>query len=215
MAARFDADVIVMGTGASSEPFHFGDNPDDDVALPEADYSLRYLQEFYDDLAGFSALKQALGDPDSTSFRQHQQRLLERIVLDRTSQNTIEEIENASQIFLEREIERIVLVSSPSHIVRCLRDATDLYSRRPEFAGFSSSLLASPSVTCYEGSTPGDVVVIEPPHRPDRHVLPTHRRIQRMLDLQRMAPDDLVHLIEDFDQLLQRYEHRFYRSGQD
>ena len=94
-----------------------------------------------------------------------------------------------------------------------LRDAAAIFAAEPRFRSFQQHLLASPSVTCYEGSLPGDVVVVEPPHRPDRHVLPTHRRIQRMLDLQRMSESELVALIEDFDQLLQRYEHRMNLDG--
>ncbi len=212
VAARFDAAVIVMGTGASSEPFHFGDDPDDEVPLPEAEYSFRYLQEFFSDLGGFAALHEALGTANSARFAASRESLLGRVQLDLKSQNTLEEIENASNIFLQHQVEQVILVSSPSHIVRCLRDAADLYSRDSRFAAFRSNLLAVPSVTCYEGSTPADVVVIEPPHRPDRHVLPTHRRIQRMLELQRMSEADLVALIEDFDQLLQRYEHRYFQQ---
>lgn len=211
IAHQFDAAAIVMGTGASREPFHFGEDPDDDVELPEAEYSLRYLKEFFSDAAEFESVQKQLGPSDSADFNKARDMLLSRVVLDLESQNTAEEITNAADIFLEREVERIILVSSPSHVVRALRDATDLFARVSRFARYRNNVLASPSVTCYEGSTPADVVVIEPPHRPDRHVLPTHRRIQRMLDLQKMSGDELVSLIEDFDQLLQRYEHRFYR----
>ena len=155
--------------------------------------------------------QQQLGQADSPDFNKAREQLLSRVVLDLKSQNTVEEITNAADIFLEMDVERVILVSSPSHVVRALRDATDLFARNNRFARYQDNVLASPSVTCYEGSTPADVVVIEPPHRPDRHVLPTHRRIQRMLDLQKMSGDELVSLIEDFDQLLQRYEHRAYR----
>ncbi len=53
-------------------------------------------------------------------------------------------------------------------------------------------------------------VLVEPPHRPDRHVVPTHRRIQRMLTLQKLPYEDLVALIEEFDDLLQRYENKYF-----
>jgi hypothetical protein len=213
VAQRFDAEVVVMGTGASSEPFHFGNNPDDDLALPEAEYSLRYLQEFFSDVIEFRSAALQFGTTNSAEFVLAQARLLDRIVLDLNSRNTVEEICNAADIFLEREIEQIVLVSSPSHIVRALRDAAAIFARERRFARYRDNLLASPSITCYEGSTPDDVVVVEPPHRPDRQVLPTHRRLQRMLELQKMPHEDLVSLIEDFDQLLQRYEHRYYRNA--
>ncbi|MGI9519900.1 MAG: YdcF family protein, partial [Pirellulaceae bacterium] len=154
-----------------------------------------------------------LGPAETPEFAAVRHSLLNRIVLDIDSQNTIQEIENAAAIFLEHGIERVVLVSSPSHVVRCLRDAAALFAAQPRFHVFQHRIMAIPSITCYEGSTPGDVVVIEPPHRPDRHVLPTHRRIQRMLELQKMPNADVVSLIDDFDDLLQRYEHRFFGSG--
>lgn len=207
-ALQFDAELIVMGTGASKEAFHFGDAPDDETPLLEAEYSLKYLDMFWDSLPGFDCFAnvvQRLADPDAKQVRSS---VMDRIVLDLESQNTVEEITNAARICRQRNIERLVLVSSPSHIVRALRDAAAIFATDDELRCYQCQLLASPSVTCYEGSTPADVVVVEPPHRPDRQVLPTHRRIQRMLDLQQMPGEDLVSLIEDFDQLLQRYEHR-------
>jgi len=69
-----------------------------------------------------------------------------------------------------------------------------------------------PSITCYEGTDANDVVVVEPPHRPDRHVVPTHRRIQRMMMLQRLPQDQVTELIEEFDDLLQKYEDIYFSA---
>ncbi len=214
VAHELDAEIIVFGTGASGKPFQFGDDPEDELPLREAEYSLKYLQEYFDQLASFAPLHEKLGAVGSPEFELARGNLLRRIVLDVESQNTIQEIENAATIFLEHGMEEVVLVSSPSHVVRCLRDAAALFAEQPRFHGLRHRIMAVPSITCYEGSTPGDVVVIEPPHRPDRHVLPTHRRIQRMLELQQMPNAEVVSLIEDFDDLLQRYEHRFFGDGQ-
>ncbi len=212
-ARQFEAEVIVLGTGASRKAFQFGPETIDDRPLLECEYSMKYLQQYFDDLAQFDVIQQQLGAAGSESFEAAKQIILDQIVLDREAKNTEEEIENACELFLERGIRQVVLVSSPSHIVRCLRDAAGLFATDKRFAEYRSRLLAVTSVTCYEGSTPDDVVVIEPPHRPDRHVLPTHRRIQRMLDLQQICDNrELVSLIEDFDDLLQRYEHRAFCS---
>lgn len=213
VALQMHADLIVFGTGASRKEYQFGDEDEEDELL-EAEYSLRYLTDCFSQLANFPALQRVLGTPKIKAFAEKQKAVLSKIRVDLKSQNTREEIINASEIFLQEDVDVVVLVSSPSHVVRCLRDAADLYATEERFARFRCHLRAVPSVTCYEGSTPADVVVIEPPHRPDRHVLPTHRRIQRMLELQKMSNDELVSLIEDFDSLLQRYEHRFYGSSQ-
>ncbi len=216
-AWEMEADVIVFGTGASQKEFRLGNSPRSGETLLEAEYSMEYLRMHFDNLQRFAqwrpfvARKQAAGeDIGPEQWETLKADCLGRIVLDLQSQNTVEEIEHAATLFAQQGIDRIVLVSSPTHIVRCLRDATSLFAERTEFQRFSNHLLAVPSNTCYEGTSPSDVVVIEPPHRPDRHVVPTHRRIQRMLALQKLNQNDLVKLIEEFDDLLQRYEHRFF-----
>ena len=211
VAKQMAADVIVFGTGASEKAFRLGNDPAPGKKLLESEYSLEYLRQHFESLRQFSALRKGIpeltSDQDFDSFRQA---TLSKIVLDTTSRNTFEEIQAAAAIFLEHEVDRMVLVSSPSHIVRCLRDAATIFANDAALASLRSGLFACPSVTCYEGTLPEDVVVVEPPHRPDRHVVPTHRRIQRMMSLQRLNHDDLVKLIEEFDDLLQRYEHRCF-----
>ena len=213
VAVEHDALTIVFGTGASEKAFRLGDSDQKGKTLLEADYSLEYLRTHFESLAKFQVLVERfpnLGTPQGLA--EAKENLLSRIVVDTDSQNTVEEIRNAAEIFLEHDVDRVVLVSSPSHIVRCLRDATAIFHSEPKFARFANEIYACPSTTCYEGTQAGDVVVIEPPHRPDRHVVPTHRRIQRMLTLQKLNYEDLVSLIEEFDDLLQRYENRYFNS---
>lgn len=210
MAHQFDAEVVVFGTGASKKTFRLGRSEREGEVLSEAEYSLEYLKANFGTLRKFAVFEQLEDFADPSRFEATRERLLGRIVLDTQSQNTVEEIRNAGDRFAESGIEQVMLVSSPSHIVRCLRDASDIFPRHERYRGFCDRLHAVPSRTCYEGTTPADVVVIEPPHRPDRHVVPTHRRIQRMLELQKLGGDDLVNLIEEFDDLLQRYEHKYF-----
>ena len=213
VVAQSQADVVVFGTGASKKTFQFGDSSKNGNMLLEAEYSLEYLRMYFDKLSKFDALREFFEsrhcDSGSGTLSQFD---LQKIILDTESQNTIQEIYNAGVIFAESGVERVFLVSSPSHVVRCLRDASEIYGTDERFAGFRHNLRAVPSITCYEGTTAGDVVVVEPPHRPDRHVVPTHRRIQRMLALQRLDHEDLVQLIEEFDDLLQKYENRYFQS---
>ena len=222
VAHQFQADTIVFGTGASSKEFRLGrhangaksdDDSNADRKLLEAEYSLEYLRQYFDSLRSFDAFKESIPEVASEQgWAKFRESSLSRIVLDIESQNTIEEIKAAAEVFLAADIEQVILVSSPSHVVRCLRDATSIFASDQRLAGLQHRILASPSITCYEGTVPSDVVVVEPPHRPDRHVVPTHRRIQRMLTLQQLNHDDLVLLIEEFDDLLQRYEHRYFNE---
>ena len=211
VASQFDADVIVFGTGASSKIFQLGDSEQLGNVLTEAEYSLEYLRLYFQNLSRFESLTEQIaafqGNAQTQQFRDF---ILENIILDNESMNTEEEIANAGAIFADHEIEQVFLVSSPSHVVRCLRDASRIYGSDERFEPFRHNIRAVPSTTCYEGTGPGDVVVVEPPHRPDRHVVPTHRRIQRMLALQKLDHSDLVSLIEEFDDLLQKYENRYF-----
>ncbi len=211
VAEEHDASVVVFGTGASRKEFRFGDLTKDRPVLTEADFSLHYLRTHFHQLVQFTEIKQRVNWLcDDRQYSAKRQAFLDRIIADNVSLNTFEEICNAGKIFSEQQIDRVILVSSPSHIVRCLRDASAIYHSDSAFKRFRLNLFASPSITCYEGTSAADVVVVEPPHRPDRHVIPTHRRIQRMMTLQKLPQEQLVSLIEEFDDLLQKYEDIYF-----
>jgi len=215
IAHQMDAELLVFGTGASEKEFRLGQSGTAVRKLVESEYSMEYLRQYFDSLRQFEEIQRRVPQSaDAESWGAWRDELLSRVVLDTESQNTMGEIASAFELFQTRGIERVVLVSSPSHIVRCLRDAMDLLANDTRFQEYRFSIFACPSVTCYEGTVPADVVVVEPPHRPDRHVVPTHRRIQRMMTLQKLNNEDLVQLIEEFDDLLQRYEHKFFNEPQ-
>lgn len=209
IADLYDASVIVFGTGASSKEFRFAEYESNPVKMNEAHYSFEFLRTHFHLLNRFDALSSQMSWlNDETLFDERRDELLGKIIQDTVSMNTAEEIRDAGELFAKQECDRVILVSSPSHIVRCLRDAVAIYHSDSMFSRFRNSIFACPSVTCYEGTSAKDVVVVEPPHRPDRQVIPTHRRIQRMMMLQKLDHSDLVSLIEEFDDLLQKYEDR-------
>ncbi|HMO15244.1 MAG TPA: ElyC/SanA/YdcF family protein [Pirellulaceae bacterium] len=214
LAVEYQAEIIVFGTGASRKQFRFGSRADAAApTLVEAEFSLEFLKTHLDQLVQFDELANRISWLKHPTKRAEEfQNLLDRIVTDCESMNTYQELYNAGKVFASRGCDRVILVSSPSHIVRCLRDAAAIYQADPQFKRFRLSLFACPSVTCYEGTKPADVVVVEPPHRPDRHVVPTHRRIQRMMMLQKLPHESIVALIEEFDDLLQKYEDIYYAA---
>jgi hypothetical protein len=205
-AWEFQASVIVMGTGASRKKYTFPDSPRSGEVLVEADYTFEFLKTHLDDLPRFAAFQKSLAQAPEFTWEDRKAWFLERIRLEATSSNTVTELLEAGKIFATAGMERVVLVSSPTHLIRVVRDAAQLFYEDEQFLSFREHLLAMPSATSYEGSSAGDVVVVEPPHRPDRHVVPTHRRIARMLQLQQLSPSTLVGFIGELDELLQRYE---------
>ncbi len=202
----FDAEVVVMGSGASYKCFDYPDSPSAGKVLLESEYAKAYLDMRRNDLMGFKAWADYFGSFDDTKWETIIQRLLNRIHLDAQSSNTADELKWAGAKFLEFRCNRVILVSSPTHIIRVLRDALRIYQSNRRFELFSDGLMALPSATSYEGFSAADVVVVEPPHRPDRPMLPTHRRIARMMSLNNLANDSLSEFMQEFDSLLQRYE---------
>jgi len=83
--------------------------------------------------------------------------------------NTADELKLLAKIFKEAKIEKIVLVSSPDHMSRILKDAFSIWQEfAPEFA---ANFSCSPCVTLYtdgDGKTPperakvANVVIAEP-----------------------------------------------------
>lgn len=207
-AMTMDAEVIVFGTGASRKQFNFPGSPQTGKMLLEAEYTMAFLESRFDELMKFKAWADQCPAKSQSDWDAIKDSLRQRIVLDIESSNTIGELHVAGDLFLKHGCNRVVLISSPTHLIRVLRDASKVYQLGRRYESFQDHLLAMPSTTCYEGSTAADVVVVEPPHRPDRQTIPTHRRIARMLSLQKLDPESLAEFMSEFDELLQLYEDR-------
>lgn len=158
VAQSEQADVMVFGSGASEKD-----------GLLESEAATRLLWERFDELAGFAVFKgwetELTRPPAASRFRQRIESILH---LDRTSKNTRDEIAHAGRVFIDRDVERVILVSSPTHLPRCLRDACAIYGEDGDLSGLLRELYAAPSITGYPGYTAEDVAIFEPPHRPDR-----------------------------------------------
>ena len=189
VAHQEQADVLVFGTGASERVV---DRDGKRVVMKEGEYTLDYLLQHFDELADFPAF----GKVDLEALRRQ---IESTAVAESRSQNTREEVVEAAEHFLERGVERMILVSSPTHISRCVRDAySALESAR--FARLRHQLFATPSDSSYLGSRAEDVVIFEPPHRADRHSAPIHLNVSRIL---RIPASELGGFLKRLHRLLQ------------
>lgn len=178
---------VVCGTGASRAT---------DGRL-EGQYTVDLLFERLERLREFDSFK-AIPLPQLAS-------LLKKVVVpDVISQNTIEEVEVGLKLFAEAHCHKAVLVSSPTHLPRCLACACKVETEQPEL--FDGSVWASPSDTSYHNFSPSDVVVVEPPHRGDRDTaldrLPFHEMVKRSYMISR---DKKQAFLEELDALLGKY----------
>jgi hypothetical protein len=185
------ADVIVFGTGASVAA---------DGRL-EGQYTLDTLLERLPRLHEFQALRRfplvALQD------------FVRRVAIaELQSQNTIQEVRAAFDIFRERNLGRAFLVSSPTHLPRCLACACQAVAEdeREGQPTFNGEIHASPSETCYKGFQAADVVVVEPPHRGDRDKdldsLPFHDMVRRSF---KIPGQQRASFLKEFEGLLASY----------
>ena len=181
LAHRECASLVVFGTGGSAAP---------DGTL-EGEFTLDYMFSNWHRLARFRAFDSV----DLKTLEQHMRRCART---ESSSHNTLEELDACGRIFSQAQppVSRVILVSSPTHLPRCLRDAAWLYAER-QYA-FRSHLFACPSDTSFAGCSPLDVAVVEPPHRGDRDTsldaepeLLMHRLIARFYRLPREAQKDL------------------------
>lgn len=121
-------------------------------------------------------------------------------ILDTKTQNTQEEIEAALAV---PGIERLILVSSPTHLPRCLQTAASL--RQQQQSGVD--IHAVPSDTCYAGPVPNDVAIIEPPHRGDNATMPFNALAKRFIPFYR-RPDIAEDVYNEVDAVLRKWEEK-------
>eukprot|EP00928_Gymnodinium_smaydae_P065307 TRINITY_DN48473_c0_g1_i1.p1 TRINITY_DN48473_c0_g1~~TRINITY_DN48473_c0_g1_i1.p1 ORF type:complete len:304 (+),score=44.45 TRINITY_DN48473_c0_g1_i1:48-959(+) len=163
----------------------------------EGAYMLRMLFERFPRLTEFSAFE----DVPIAKL----EALLKRTASAETvSQNTTEEVREGFKIFEKAGCKRAVLVSSPTHLPRCLACACSVEESEPDL--FSGSVWASPCDTSYADANAADVVVVEPPHRGDRDkeldTLPFHKMVKRSF---RVPSDQRAQFLQRFDDLLKDY----------
>lgn len=193
VALSEQADVMVFGSGASEKD-----------GLLESEATVRLLWERFDDLAGFAVFKgretELTRPPEAGRSRQRIESILH---LDRASKNTRDEIAHAGRIFVDHSVARVILVSSPTHLPRCLRDACSIYGEDGDMSHLLRELYAAPSVTGYPGYTADDVTIFEPPHRPDRPGTDINQVVARVHDIPENKRDLFVRRLDD---LLQEFE---------
>jgi len=178
---------VVCGTGASRTS---------DGRL-EGEVHVQLLWERFFLLQEFDAFK-------SIPMGELETLLRRTVVAETTTQNTIEEVREGLRILSSAGCKRAVLISSPTHLPRCLACACRVDAEEPEL--FHGSVWASPSDTSYHNFSPGDVVVVEPPHRGDRDrdldSLPFHEMVKRSFQVK---ASEREFFLRQFNHLLQSF----------
>lgn len=184
VALQEDAGLMVFGTGASERD-----------GKKEGEYTLEYMLDHFLELGAFSWF-------EGVDLEEARSRFAAISIPECRSLNTREEMEEGARIFLEQGAKRIILVSSPTHISRCIRDAL-IALHDPGFAGLRKHLYAAASDTSYLGGRVEDVAIFEPPHRGDQQAFLTHYVVNRIF---KIPETDMPGFLKDLDVLLTKYQ---------
>jgi hypothetical protein len=161
-AMELRADMIIFGTGASERE-----------GLKEGRYTYRYAMERLPEFL------RSAGVPHEHWFvTKHWTESVTKLEL--TSQNTREEVLAAAHMAHKAGIKRLILVSSPEHIMRCHQAALSVLGTAVDLRFFLDELYATASHTHFKDATVDDVVIVEPPHRGDTPKVPFYRTIKRI-----------------------------------
>lgn len=120
---------------------------------------------------GLEKLKEFIVYPvlQKYSAEEIKRKLDESLILEETAKNTAENMAKTGAIFNEAGVEKVIIVTSPDHISRALRDAIQFWNK--DYPRLAMNVYGTPSVTFYSARTPEDeeiaqmknVVIAEPP----------------------------------------------------
>lgn len=183
-AANSYARLIFWGTGASQKD-----------GLKESEYTKRLalsrLDELMSHIHTFTDVEVLRQYVESVSFT------------DTVTQNTAQEAKAALVRCREIDIEQMTMVSTPSHLPRCFRDAR----KAAKELGMTIKLYATDADTFYPDEEMNDVVILEVPHRPDR-AAPSFAAIAKRLFAFYGNPELADELARAWSELMDRFEEK-------
>lgn len=181
LAIKENAELIFWGTGSSVKN-----------GVVESQLIFDYAVEHGNELSVFK-------DKDEAEVKAI---LAPKSFIDLETQNTAEEVKKAVEVCIERGIERLILVSAPTHIARCLMVAEKLKQNKE--VG-NVEIFATASDVSYKNSNPSDVVVIEPPHRGDAPKWQTYQYARALFEIQKQGNDTFRKYHEEWGTLLKKF----------
>ncbi|VVB83535.1 Uncharacterised protein [uncultured archaeon] len=178
LAYQEKAEVIVFGTGASERD-----------GLKESEYTIKYMFEHFDEMSLFNPF-------DNINLKDLKRHILSFSIPEKKSQNTLEEIKFAGEIFCDYNIEKAIIVSNPDHISRCMQLAHQVY----HYTKLKSleNLFAVQSDIGYNGTSSITSKIVEMPHRGDDLSPDLSKYIGNYFKLPLKIKNNFVDLVKNF-----------------
>lgn len=146
-------EAIVMGTTSATKN-----------GLLEGEYTKKYLLDHFDELWQFDRLKKLLNKLSKDQISKLKDRFAS-IIVTPIVKNTKEEIQEASRIFKEHDVRKVIQVSAASHGPRCIQ--LQAAARADGLIAADQLWFVAVTDMCFQDSSPGDTMIIEVPHRGD------------------------------------------------
>lgn len=140
-----DANILIITGGTEKD------------GKKEAEWMRDLLYEKIDKLSDFKVFS-VFQEYSSSAIKDFIDR---KVVLETEARNTRENLQNVAKILSRNAINSVVIVTSPDHISRAIRDAIIYW--QDDFPELARNLFGAPSVTLYSGGKISDVVIAEPP----------------------------------------------------
>lgn len=183
---------LIIGSGAS----HASDGRSEAAVIRD------YLQEHVEKLLQFKMFAAYLSDHPHVHLKTAVSTILdERLHLLETASNTRSEIWQAMGLCCDNDVKQLFLVSSPLHTPRCLRDALWIKQQNPHWR-YQIEIMAVPAETYTENSTANDVLIVEPPHRPDCNSQLQAELLGQLRQLFTMSEDQKKQCIESIKRIV-------------
>jgi len=123
----------------------------------EAEWMRDLLYERMEELSGFKVFS-VFQEYSSSAIKDLVDK---KLTLETGAKNTVENFQNVAKILSKNAIDSVVIVTSPDHISRAMRDA--IIHWQDDFPELTRNLFGTPSVTLYSNGRMSDVVIAEPP----------------------------------------------------
>lgn len=153
LAATRGAEALIFGTGASQKD-----------GMQECEFTLNFLQAHLALVVQFPEFADFRGG-DAYETADVFKGVLSRVMLDRVSQNTDQEIASAISVAKQKGATELLCVTSPAHAARCNNVIARLREKDFDFGGVLPMVISARSSTATYSAT--DTVVFEHPHRGD------------------------------------------------
>lgn len=181
VAIKEDAQLVIWGTGASG---------DSKTGKKESEFTHALAIERTGELAEY------LGVEESRVL----DILNNRSVVQVETTNTKNETQEALKVCKENGINTLYLVSTPTHVPRCLLTACQFQEDFPDIV-----LIGVAAESTKDYWHPKETAVVEPSHRPDRSEVPFNLLAKRMASARKYT-DEAPQLYADIEALIDVFE---------